>query len=302
MHEFSAAPHGWPDPVREVFAEAAFGNRPGIAAGELPSAAGPVESWLRAVVLGGRGRYAAARAELCRTRRATADPVLRSLATSTEASLLRQLGWHARAAALDGRALALALPDVPNGDERRDAVRSEAVCDALTGLAADALGTARPDLSARLLERCQGYLEVFPGGSGDRRVRLRWHWVSAETALAASGGVPIATTALRHAETALALAERCPSVRHRVKTRLLLAAAAAAAGDLDRCRTAAEIASAQSRDNGLLPLRWACAMLRAGVGAGSSAARAAAEANACAQALAGQGGLLRSEGGVSRDD
>ncbi|GAB2722166.1 hypothetical protein [Nocardia thraciensis] len=287
MEQFSAVSARWPSVRATVFAEAAFGARPGIAAAELPAAATAPESWLRALVLGGQGRYAAARAELRRTHRGGRDPVLRALAVSTEASLLRQLGWHARAAVADGRAVALLLPD-PHA--AADPMRAEAICDGLTGLAADALGTARPNLAARLLGRCRAYL---PARSEGQRPLLRWHWVAAETALAAPGSDVIAEPALRHAETALAIAEDGPSVRHRVKSRLLVAAAAAAAGDLDRSRELAATVSAQCREYELLPLRWACAMLRSGVAAGPEAERAAAEARACAKDLAGRGGLLR---------
>ncbi|MBF6172588.1 hypothetical protein IU476_14060 [Nocardia blacklockiae] len=315
-----------PDPAAHprhaILARAAFGDRPGLAAAALPAAGDAVESWLRAVVLGGQGRYAAARAELRRTHRDSRDPVLRSLAASTRASLLRQLGWHARAAGLDGHALALVLPPDPTTAGTASAARREAVCDALTGLAADALGTARPELSARLLKRCQTYLGEFPPGfpevdaaprGGDAtpesdptwpvtavgsRVLVRWYWVAAETALAAPGAGLVAETALRYADTALALAERGPSVRHRVKSRLLVAAAAAAAGDLEQSRASAAAVSSQSRENGLVPLRWACALLRSGVAAGAEAAAAAAEARACAQDMAGRGGVLRSGGEV----
>ncbi|RDI51684.1 hypothetical protein [Nocardia mexicana] len=288
MDQFSAVPNRWPSARDTVFAEAAFGARPGIAAAELPAAASAAESWLRAVVLGGQGRYAAARAELRRTQRGSRDPVLRSLAVSTEASLLRQLGWHARAAVADGRAVGLVL--APDSRAAADPVRAEAICDGLTGLAADALGTARPNLAARLLDRCRAFL---PAPSQGQRTVLRWHWVAAETALAAPGSGLIAEPALRHAETALAIAEDGPSVRHRVKSRLLVAAAAAAAGNLDRAREEAATVSAQCRENELLPLRWACAMLRSGVAAGPEAERAGAEARACAEDLAGRGGLLR---------
>ncbi|WP_280361724.1 hypothetical protein [Nocardia wallacei] len=297
MNHFSALPDPLANPRHAIFVEAAFGARPGIPAAELPAAADAVESWLRAVVLGGQGRYAAARAELHRAYRGGADPALRSLITSTRASLLRQLGRHARAAVLDGRALALVLPEAPTAGAAGPAAWREAVCDALTGLAADALGTARPELSVRLLKRCQNFLGDFPDSADDdgTRARLRWHWVAAETALAAPDRGLVAGSALRYAETALALAERGPSVRHRVKSRLLVAAAAAAAGDVEQSRASAALVSSQSRENGLLPLRWACAMLRAGVDEGADAARAAAEARACAQDLAGHGGVLRSD-------
>ncbi|WP_245400672.1 hypothetical protein [Nocardia albiluteola] len=277
-------------PGRALFAEAAFGDRPGIAAAALPAADDAVESWLRGVVLGGQGRYAGARAELGRTRRLTRDPVLWSLAASTEASLLRQLGWHAHAATVDGRALALAARAVaaPGVD-----AAAEPMCDALTGLAADALGTARPALAARLLERCRGPVEA----AGGWRPRLRWHWVCAETALAAPGSGLIAAPALEHAEAAVEIARQCPSIRHRVKSALLLAAASAA-GAPDRSAAMAAVVAEQCAEYGLLPLRWATAMLRSGVETGSTARHAAAEAAECARELAVRGGRLRSETGV----
>jgi len=277
-------------PGRTIFADAAFGARPDITAAELPAADDAVESWLRAVVLGGQGRYAAAHAELRRTGRLTRDPVLRSLAASTEASLLRQLGWHARAATVDGRALGLA-----SGAEDSYVTNiTEPICDALTGLAADALGTARPALAARLLERCRGPVEA----AGGWRPLLRWHWVCAETALAAPGSGLIAAPAREHAEVAVEIAQGCPSIRHRVKSGLLLAAATAASGDLGHSAELAAGVADRCAEYGLLPLRWATAMLRGGVETGSAATRAAAEAADCARELAIRGGRLRSETGV----
>ncbi len=295
MPEFSSASR----PRHAVFAAAAFGSDPRAATAQLPGAADGVESWLRAVALGGQGRYAAARAELRRAYRLTGDSALRSLVTSTEASLLRQLGRHAEAAISDGRALAGACgsgtPLAPTArvidTEVIFVTRIEAVCDALTGLAADALGTARPALAARLLERCREPLGRCEGW----RTRLRWHWVCAETALAAPGSGLIDRTAREHAAAAVAIAQDCPSVRHAVKSRLLLAAATAADGDPGRSAELAAAVSEECREHGLLPLRWASAMLRGGVETGSAATRAAAEAAECARELAVRGGLLRSE-------
>ncbi|GAB0106743.1 hypothetical protein JMUB6875_57300 [Nocardia sp. JMUB6875] len=302
-------------PVLEVnseLADAAFGAAPERAAIGLPTAADAHESWLRAVALGGTGRYAAARAELARARRATTDPVLLSFTHSTEASLLRQLGWHSHAAGVDGRALALVLP-APGGRARipaatsADIRRAEAVCDALTGLAADALGTLRPALAARLLNRCREHLDSHLAGLDSAwRPRLRLHWVSAETALSAPGSglisappvnpaaeapEPTADPALAHAEAAVALAENSPSLRHLVKSRLLLAAASAAAGDLDRSRALATEVDRACREHELLPLRWACAMLRSGVEPAGDGIEVAAE---CARLLDARGGRLRS--------
>ncbi|MQY19012.1 hypothetical protein [Nocardia macrotermitis] len=309
MHEFSPEPSSESRLRHALFAAAAFGADPRAATAELPTAADGAESWLRAVALGGQGRYAAARAELRRTRLLAADStlltsnsVVRSLADSAEASLLRQLGWHARAAVLDGRALAGAWRAAAGSgpDDRvidTDVISvtyTDSVCDALTGLAADALGTARPTLAARLLERCRRSLDA----SGGWRTTLRWHWVSAETALAAPGSGLLERSALEQAAAAVAIAERHASTRHSVKSRLLLAAAAAANGDLDRSAELAATVARQCDEHGLLPLRWASAMLRGGVETGSAATRAAAEAAECAAELAVRGGRLRSATGV----
>ncbi|MFD6353465.1 hypothetical protein [Nocardia tengchongensis] len=294
--------------VNSVLADAAFGATPERAAAGLPAAPDAAGSWLRAVSLSGIGYYAAARAELRHARRGTTDPVLLSLTHSTEASLLRQLGWHQHAAVADGRAAALALPALPAdaagpAATAEDIRRAEAICDALTGLAADALGTLRPALAARLLNRCRNYLDVhLPDPDTAWRPRVRLHWVSAETALSAPGSGLIsdpaagarpwaADPALGHAEAAVALAESSPSLRHRVKSRLLLAAASAAAGDLDRSRALAIEVDRACAEHELLPLRWACAMLRSGVEPGGDGAEVAAE---CARLLAARGGRLRS--------
>lgn len=275
--------------------------------------------WWRAVALGGAGHYAAARSALRRLSGATTDPVLLSLAASAQGSLLRQLGWHERAAGWDGRAAALVLPAVSaaragslrpgspaletaaadsGGYARRpDAV--DAAADALIGLAADALGVGRTALSTRLLDRCTALLDrPVPAGSGSGgperpRARVRWHWVRAETALADGRGEP----ALIDAEAALTLAERGPSVRHHIKSRLLVAAASSAAGQPDRARALAQRIDEECRAAGLVPLRWACAMLRGGLAAGSDERdTATGDAAACRAVISRRGGLFRDAG------
>ncbi|MEV6255290.1 hypothetical protein AB0L97_18740 [Nocardia sp. NPDC051911] len=284
---FAPAPLG--DPHLAVLAEAAFGAAPGRAAADLPSASDALGRWYRAVVLGGQGRYAAARAELRRVCNHSNDPVLLSLAGSTEGSFLRQLGWHERAAAFDGRAAALILtagagaePDSAEEFGGYRPSRADAICDALTGLAADALGTGRLALADRLLRRSASAAQQYRAGW---RPAIRLRWVSAETALAA-GDFEVAAA---HAAAALELAERSPSVRHRVKSRLLVAAADVALDARGRSGVSAEDVAEQCREHGLLPLRWACAMLRTGSGARD----AAAEAAECAAAIARSGGVLR---------
>ncbi|MFC3964632.1 hypothetical protein [Nocardia jiangsuensis] len=294
-----------------VLAAAAFGPAPGAA--RLPPARTPLDRWHRAVALGGAGRYAAARAELAAFSRPGTAPVLRSLALSTTASLIRQSGRHAAAADPDGRAAHLVAgigpragragpsagrrsgaatagePARPEADPGAptaggpdadpwfgapDAV--DAWCDALTGLAADALGSARPALAFRLLARVREPARTRP------RAAVRLHWVTAETAL--SVGDP--GTALEHAAAAVELGAQAPSTRHRVKSALLLAAATAASGDAAGAAALAEPVARDCAAHDLLPLRWATAMLRAGLGV----AAAAAEAAECAALLRARGG------------
>ena len=101
---------GVPTATATVLRNAAFGDDPGR--WPLPAAGSPDELWLRAVVAGGQGRYAGAYADLARVRRAHRVGRLASLAHSTQASFLRQLGWHDRARGWDGRALAVADTDL----------------------------------------------------------------------------------------------------------------------------------------------------------------------------------------------
>ncbi|MGQ4597335.1 hypothetical protein [Nocardia sp. R6R-6] len=287
-----SAPAPLADPRLAVLAEAAFGTDPGRAATELPPASEALGWWYRAVVLGGQGRYAAARVELRKIRDHSADPVLLSLAGSTAGSFLRQLGRHEHASASDGRAAASIL----TSDAGTEAIvtgnaagavahyrpgRADAMCDALTGLAADALGTGRLALADRLLRRSAA---VAPQPISWRPA-IRLHWVSAEIALVAGDSA----AAAERAAAALELAERAPSVRHQVKSRLLVAAAAAACDARERSVALSEEVAEQCREHDLLPLRWACAMLRAGLGV----ERAAAEAQECAAIVAHRGGALR---------
>ncbi len=277
--------------------------------------------WWRAVALGGAGHYAAARTELRRLSAATNDPVLLSLAASTQGSLLRQLGWHECAATYDGRAAALVLPGISTGPGVPERAypgaaaaatapaggyggrpdRIDAAADALIGLAADALGVGRTSLATRLLDRCTALIEravADPGVRGTRgperlRARVRLHWVRAETALAEGCGRP----ALVEAEAALALAEQGGSVRHRIKSRLLVAAAASAAGELDRAVALADRIDEECRSTALVPLRWACAMLRGGLAAApGDRDMATSDAAACRAVISRRGGRFRDVG------
>lgn len=227
------------DPSNESdLAAAAFGDQPGR--WPLPSATTPRQQWLRAVAAGGQGRYGSACGDLATLLRAAPAGRLASLAHSAQASFLRQLGWHSLARGWDGRALALA-----GGDP-------EAAGDALTGLAADALGIGRLAAAATLLRRADPFVTDAP-----HRLAVRRAWVAAELAMAGGEGA----VAVRNAEFAVELAADQASVRHRAKSEVVLAAALCSAGDVDRARVVGAAALQLTGRSGLVPLRWAVACL-----------------------------------------
>lgn len=253
-----------------MIANAAFGDAP--QQWPLPSADTVEELWLRAVAAGGQGRYANADADLDSVRRLHRIGRLASLAHSTHASFLRQLGWHGMARGWDGRALAVA-----GGDP-------EATVDALIGLAADALGVGRFGASAVALGRATGLL-----GAGPPRLAVRQAWVSAELAMATGRGA----AAVGHAERAIDLAAALGSTRHRVKSDVVLAAALCCDGRLDRSRELADSALATSRDLGLVPLSWALACLLGDIGSGNhTAAQVVGIRDESADTVRRRGGVL----------
>jgi len=236
----------FPPVASDGLASAAFGDDPGC--WPLPAARGPEQLWLRAVSAGGQGRYATARADLAELTRTQPGGRWRSLALSTQASFLRQLGWHWRAHDVDGRAWAASSGDL------------EAGVDALSGLAADALGVGRLATSAALLERA----EALAIGGMPIRQSVRLAWVHAELAMAGGDG----DAAVRNARRAVELASNAePQVRrHRIKSDVVLAAALCCAGDLNAARAAADAALADTEADGLVPLCWALACLLADIG------------------------------------
>lgn len=228
---------------------------------------------MRAVAAGGQGRYGSATADLTALRREVPAGPLASLAHSTQASFLRQLGGHAQARHWDGCGLALAASD------------PEARADALLGLAADALGMARFAASAALLERAREPLER----STPTRLPLRWQWVAAELSMARGDGA----AAVAYAERAVELSDGHPSVRHRVKTQMVYAAALCSAGRIAGARSVAEDALSATATLGLVPLRWALASLLADI-VGDTAAAAEemiAIRDTCAQEVRNAGGV-----------
>jgi tetratricopeptide (TPR) repeat protein len=252
-----------------VLANAAFGDDP--RRWPLPPASTPHELWLRAVAAGGQGRYSSAMADLAGLLQR--DDPLASLAHSTRASFLRQLGWHDRARGWDGRAMAMAGSD------------QEARADALIGLAADALGVGRFAASAAALRRAGELLT----GSVPPRLPVRLAWVSAELAMASGDG----QAALGHAGRAVELAASFGSARHAVKSDVILAAALCSTGEIEASRRVADAALQDADRLGIIPLCWALACLLADIGsARHSAADVLRIRNECAATVRRRGGDL----------
>lgn len=271
-----------------VLANAAFGDDPGR--WPLPAATTPHELWLRAVVSGGQGRYGCAFADLAGVLRQSAGP-LASMAHSTHASFLRQLGWHIRARTRDGRASALAVQDVAGpaapvpdvGSPAAPHAYREARADALIGLAADALGVGRFTASERFLQRAQAMMS----DSESDRLPVRVAWVTAELAMARGDGV----AAVGHAEQAVELAAKLGSARHTVKSDVILAAALCSAGELERSRPVADAALEATARLRLIPLRWALACLLSDIGSATySAAQVVNIRGECADTVRRGGG------------
>ncbi|WP_202918904.1 hypothetical protein [Saccharothrix deserti] len=236
---------------------AAFGDRPEAEVwGALRG--GVEERWLAGVVLGGQGHYAAAASVLGEL--IPGGGLFGSLAASTLASHRRQLGGHAAARVLDGRALAMAPA---GGDGDVDDVDADgARADALLGLAADAVG------AGRLAEARRLHARVEPRGW---RSRVRHQWLAAEIALA--GGH--AEHAVRPAEVAAATAREARATRHILKSDLVLGAALVVWGtpesvgrgtDLLRC----DLNHTDRR--GLFSLVWPTALVLTNVQAGRTIA------------------------------
>lgn len=261
--------------IEAVLAAAAFGSKPGT--WPLPSPATPYQSWLRAIAAGGQGRYASATSDLAVLLRGRPDPALASLAHSTRASFVRQLGWHELARGWDGRAVALA------------GASPEARTDALIGLAADALGVGRFAASARLLARVAEAPEAVDPLP---RLAVRRAWVAAELAMSTGDG----PAAVRHAEQAVELSRAAGTglARHRLKSEVVLAAALCCAGRIDRAQRVADPALDTAETLGLVPLRWALACLLADIGSATrSAEQLGAIRDASAELVERRGGRWR---------
>ena len=205
-----------------------------------------VSRWGDAADLGARGRYFDAWRILDRLEHEPAP--LPSLAASMRASHLRQIGEIEAALRHDERALACASEEQSSADAR-------------IGLAADAVAAGRPsDAHAPL---AQAASDAFPNW----RTSTRWHWVSAELALAE--GRP--EDAIDHAQRALSACEGL-SDRHAAKSRVIAEAARGASG---RSGLGADLlaAAAVARVSHLATLQWPIALVAADLTASGAVTR-----------------------------
>jgi hypothetical protein len=249
----------------------------------VPPGACPGDRWAAAVALGGQGRYGRAATLLTGLLHDPAVPrVVAAHAAVTLASHRRQLGGHVAARRHDAWGLRLAadaasVPGMPTVEVAR--------ADALTGLAADALGAGDLHGSRVLLARatsaCAGLAEGDDSG-GAGRCAIRAGWVAAELALMA--GDPAAARSA--AASAEAGARESRSSRHRVKS-AIVAGVSRAAADPDTAPGVLlelDAAAAAAARLGLLPLHWPAALAAADLadrpGVADAAAAMAADGSA----------------------
>jgi hypothetical protein len=250
-------------PGTPALARVAFGAEPGADV-RVRANASPLECWLAAVALGGQGHYAAAATVL---HALLADPrtppTVAAHAAVTLAAHRRQLGGHAAARPLDARGLRLAESAVASGAASDgdaecgwDAVAARA--DALTGLAANALGTGQVGLAHRLLAAAEAAARESPSW----RPQVRIGWVRAETALYSGD----AAAAVAPARRAVDLAERSGSVRHLLKSRIVLAVAESLSrGNAEVALADLDATGDEAERSGLLSLVWPARLAAADV-------------------------------------
>lgn len=234
---------------------AAFHGQPSAATASLEQAVVLAQSqgrnaevaaaaWLLGVALGAGGRYGAALrvlSPLVESASADGAPPERrlfgALASSTVASVHRQLGRHAVAREADLTALALS-----DGT-------GEARFDALLGLASDAVGLEDAEEAATRLAAAEA---VLPERDDEWwRQRVRRDWVRAELALIEGR----ADDAAAHAQGAVDRAEAARAPRHVAKGLLFLGLAQVSVGS-DEAVATLRRASTLAESLGTVPLVW----------------------------------------------
>ncbi|HQR80414.1 MAG TPA: hypothetical protein PLT68_09360 [Actinomycetota bacterium] len=173
--------------------------------------------WLRGVALGASGRYGEA---LDVVERISVGTPEYSMARSLRASLLRQLGCHDLALVADRVAMS-------------SAATPGAAIEAMTGLAADAVGLQEDMTATTMLGQARSLLERVAADPHSAPTWWRHHvrlaWVECEVALMQSRY----PEAVRHAARSLSEAEAANAPRHVAKSLLFLAVSEIEDGDRD---------------------------------------------------------------------
>lgn len=245
---------------------AAFHGRPGAGVGplqravELAHRAGrdaeaTAAAWLLGVCLGAGGHYGAALTVLAPLSAADTDrpdrQLFSSLASSTVASVHRQLGRHEDARAWDEQARVLA-GDAP-----------EAVFDAELGLAADAIGLGQEGTASSALDAAE---QLVADRADWWRQRVRLGWVRGELALLAQRPAD----AVEHTAAAVALAEASGAPRHVAKGTMFTGIGQVQLGDLDAAAASLRRAAGLAESLGAVPLVWPTRALLGALVAGTA--------------------------------
>ena len=228
-------------------------------------------AWLLGVTLGASGRLGSALAVLepLAAQRGTDIPERRlfaALASATVASLKRQLGLPAEAAAADEAGLMLT-----------DGV-GEAAFDCVLGLAADAVGLGDAGTAQ---QRWNEAAALTTGRDDWWRQKVRLAWVAAELALLQ--GDPATATA--YAQQAVAGAEASGAPRHVAKGLLFLGVAQVQDGQLAEAEHTLRRASTLAESLGTLPLLWPARALLGALLEQSAPAEAATSLSAARSAV-----------------
>lgn len=196
-------------------------------------------AWLNGVALGACGRYGRALEVVETIGQGTPEY---SMARSLRASLLRQLGSHDLALRADREAMA-------------SAATPGAAVEALTGLAADAVGLQEALTANTMLAQAEALLNKVaadPGNATWWRHRVRLAWVRCEVALLQSQH----EEALKHARDALAAAETANAPRHIAKSLLFQAVSLIETGRREEALTDLRRSLLLSTSMGFLAVAW----------------------------------------------
>ncbi len=196
--------------------------------------------WLRAVALGACGRYGEALEVL---ESITPDVPEYSMARSLRGSLLRQIGCHDLALIADREAMS-------------SAATPGAAIEAMTGLAADAVGLEDVPAATGALAQARGLLDRVAADPRSAalwwRHQVRMAWVECEVALLESRY----PDAVAHATLALDAAEAATAPRHVAKSLLFVAVAEIQVGRPDSAIPRLRRSLMLSTSMGFLAVAW----------------------------------------------